>query len=127
MYIKINKRFSSGRGYYNRGRGYYNLQFSVIESYREGGKVKHRTLSYLATISEGDFENVSRLESFWGNCEKKLENFSESDRTHLTARLEAIVPRPTEEMRQENERVRRETMAFFSRLPGFNPSRSTLM
>jgi hypothetical protein len=120
MYIKINKRA-------NRNHGCNILQFSVIESYRDGGKVKHRTLAYLATISENNFQQVSPLESFWKNSEKKLENFSEADRTHLTARLEAVVPRPTEEMRQENERVRREAMAFFSRLPGFNPSSSALM
>ncbi len=119
MYIKINKRRSSA--YINRKNVCINLQFSVIESYREGGKVKHRTLSYLATISEGDFKDVQRLESFWKNCEKKLENFSEADRTHLTVRVETIVPRPTEEMRQENERRWREARAFFSQLPGFKP------
>ncbi len=118
MYIKINRRFGGGRGY-------NNLQFSVIESYREDGKVKHRTLLYLATISEGNFKDVHRLESFWKNSEKKLEDFSEADRTRLTARLEAIVPRPTEEMRQEEERLWREGRAFASQLPGFIASPRT--
>ncbi len=114
MYIKINKRF-------NGESGCNNLQFSVIESYREGGKVKHRTLAYLASISENAFKYPHPLEIFWKNSEKKLENFSEADRTHLTARLETIVPRPTEEMRQESERRWREARAFASRLPGFKP------
>ncbi len=48
MYIKINKRFDK-------------LQFSVIESYRDGEKVKHRTLVYLASIPKGDLKNVHRL------------------------------------------------------------------
>ncbi len=101
MYIKINKRFDK-------------LQFSVIESYRADGKVKHRTLSYLATISEGDFKNVHRLERFWKNCDEKLESFSEDDRTHLTARLEAIVPRPTEEIAEQARKEELERMKEFA-------------
>jgi hypothetical protein len=107
MYIKINKRLSSATGIWNRRVGDTNLQFSVIESYREGGKVKHRTLSYLATIPDTELRNVSRLESFWKNCDEKLSAFPAADRTRLAARVETIVPRPSEEMA---EQVRKELL-----------------
>jgi hypothetical protein len=111
MYIKINKRFNK-------------LQFSVIESFRDGGKVKHRTLVYLATIPEHALKSVNRLESFWKDCERKLESFTEADRAKLVARLETIVPRPSEEMREEAERRYEELTAKLSQLRGFDPLRS---
>jgi hypothetical protein len=94
MYIKINKRF-------NKRWGCNNLQFSVIESFRDGGKVKHRTLAYLATIPEIAVKYVYWLEDFWKDSDRKLESFTEADRAKLVARLETIVPRPSEEMYKE--------------------------
>ncbi len=116
MYIKINKKF-------NKQWGCNNLQFSVIESFRDGGKVKHRTLAHLATISENDLKSVYRLESFWKNSERKLESFTEADRAKLVARLETIVPRPSEEMHKEAERRMEEATAFAMGLRGYKASR----
>jgi hypothetical protein len=100
MYIKINKRL-------NKKWGYNNLQFSVIESFRDSGKVKHRTLAYLAAISEYELKDVIRLESFWKGCEWKLKSFTEADRKQLVARLETIVPHPSEEMYKKEMEERR--------------------
>ncbi len=115
MYIKINKRF-------NKNWGCNNLQFSVIESFRASGKVKHRTLAHLATISENALKSVYRLESFWKNSERKLESFTEADREKLVARLETIVPRPSEEMREEAERRMAELTANISQSRGYKPN-----
>ncbi len=116
MYIKINKRF-------NKKWGCNNLQFSIIESFRENGKVKHRTLAYLATISENAFKYALRLESFWKDSDRKLESFSESDRAQLVARIETIVPRPSEEMYKEAKQRMEEATAFASGLRGYKASR----
>ncbi len=112
MYIKINKRF-------NKNWGCNNLQFSVIESFRDSGKVKHRTLAYLATIPENAVKSVDRLESFWKDSERKLESFTEADRAQLVSRLETIVPRPSEEMHKEAKLRMEEATAFASGLRGF--------
>ncbi len=116
MYIKVNKRF-------NKKRGCNNLQFSVIESFRESGKVKHRTLAYLATIPENAFKYVYWLKDFWKDSERKLESFTEAERAQLVSRLETIVPRPSEEMYKEAKQQMEETTAFFSGLRGYKGSR----
>jgi hypothetical protein len=124
MYIKINKRLSSATGFWNRRVGDTNLQFSVIESYREGGKVKHRTLAYLATIPDTELKNVSRLESFWENCDEKLSAFPAADRTRLAARVETLVPRPSEEMTEQvrkEELERMKDFAAYMRQRGLDP------
>ncbi len=115
MYLKINKKL-------NKKYSYNRLQFSVIESFRDGGKVKHRTLAYLATIDDNELKYVPRLESFWKDSDRKLESFSEADRTKLVARLETIVPRPSEEMHKEAKRRMEEARAFASGLPGYKGS-----
>jgi hypothetical protein len=114
MYIKINKRFS-------KTGGCKIFQFSVIESYRDSGKVKQRTLVYLAAISENAFKYVRRLESFWENSERKLKSFSETDRAQLVARLETIVPRPSEEMYAEGRRQMEALTATINRLKASKP------
>jgi hypothetical protein len=107
MYIKINKRRSSATGIWNSRVGDTYLQFSVIESYRADGKVKHRTLVYLATIPDSQLRNVRWLGSFWKDCDEKLSVFPEADRTRLADRVETIVPRPSEELA---EQVRKEEL-----------------
>lgn len=117
MYIKINKKF-------DKRRDCNQLQLSVIESFRDGGKVKHRTLVYLATISENYLNHPYRLGDFWKDSERKLEVFAEADRTKLVTRLETIVPRPSEEMLEEAERRYEAIKAKVSQLKGFDPLRS---
>jgi hypothetical protein len=109
MYIKTNKRRS-------KNWGCINLQFAVIESFRSGGKVKHRNLAHIGTICECALKHPERLDSFWEKSERKLEMFSESDRAGLSARLETIVPRPTDEMREEHSRQMAKSLAEASRL-----------
>ncbi len=111
MYIKTNRRF-----YENLGC--INLQFSVIESFRSGGKVKHRTLMHIGTISENSLNYIYPLDGFWKKSDRKLEKFAESDRAKLSARLETIVPRPTKEMREEASRRFAEYLAEDRRLRG---------
>ncbi len=94
MYIKVNKRFSPLRRC-------DKLQFSVIESYRENGKVKHRTLAYLTSIMEDVLKRSGWICRFWEACADKLEKFPEVERKRLFARLETFVPRPTEAMYEE--------------------------
>ncbi len=104
MYIKINKPL----GKYGR-----TLQFSVIESFRDGGKVRHRTLFYLASIKENALYHFYKLGDFWKDCDMKLENLPEAERTRLAARIETIVPRPTEEIRErENQRLLQQRKDF---------------
>ncbi len=98
MYIKVNKRFSSLRGC-------DKLQFSVIESYRENGKVKHRTLAYLTSIMEDALKKSLWICRFWEACADKLEKFPEVERKRLFARLETFVHRPNEAMYEEAEAV----------------------
>jgi len=116
MYIKVNKRL-------NKKWGYNNLQFSVIESFRDSGKVKHRTLAYLATISDNDLKSVYRLEDFWKDSDRKLESFTEAERAQLVSRLETIVPRPSEEMYKEVKQRMEQATAFASGLRGYKGSR----
>ncbi len=111
MYIKKNKRF-------NEKWGYANLQFSVIESFRSGGKVKHRTLAHIGTICEDALNHPYWLDRFWEKSERKLEMFAEADRLKLVARLETIAPRPTKEMREEHSRRVAESLAEDRRLRG---------
>ncbi len=97
MYIKVNKRFSTLRGC-------DILQFSVIESFRENGKVKHRTLLFLSSLPSECFgywrRNTVRVMKFWDICDEKLERFPENDRLRLAARIETVVPRLNEEDEQ---------------------------
>jgi hypothetical protein len=78
-------------------RGCERLQFSVIESYRENGKVKHRTLAYLASLPEDCIKFSWRVVRFWDTCDEKLERFPKNERLRLIARIEAEIPRPDEE------------------------------
>jgi hypothetical protein len=94
MYIKVNKRFS-------RLSRCNKLQFSVIASYRQDGKVKHRTVAYLTSIRENSLKNSSWICHFWGACADKLEKFPEVERKRLFARLETFVTRPTEATYEE--------------------------
>jgi hypothetical protein len=115
MYIKINKRI---------GRYHDSLQFSVIESFRDGKKVRHRTLAYLAAIHKDALKKVRRLESFWKNCDEKLSAFPEADRTRLAARVETIVPRPSEEIAEQARKEELERMkdfAAYMRQRGLDP------
>jgi hypothetical protein len=114
MYIKVNKRFSPLRRC-------DKLQFSVIESYRENGKVKHRTLVYLTSIFEDVLKNSSWICHFWKACADKLEKFPEVERKRLFARLETFVPRPSEEMREGAKRRMDELTAEISQLMGYIP------
>jgi hypothetical protein len=111
MYIKINKRL-------NKKWGYNNLQFSVIESFRDAGKVKHRSLAHIGTIPESRLNHPYWLGIFWEKSERKLEVFAEADRLKLAARLETIAPRPTKEMREEHSRWVAESLAEDRRLRG---------
>jgi hypothetical protein len=73
----------------------------VIESYRENGKVKHRTLAYLTSIMEDSLKKSTCR--FWESCADKLEKFPEVERKRLFARLETFVPRPTEAMYEKSD------------------------
>jgi hypothetical protein len=93
MYIKVNKRFSMLRGC-------HIFQFSVIESFRENGKVKHRTLAYLSSLPSELFNFPLGVMKFWDTCDEKLERFPENDRLRLAARIETVIPRLSEEDEQ---------------------------
>ncbi len=98
MYIKVNKRYSD----IVRGQ---RLQFSVIESYRENGKVKHRTLAYLTSIPEKSLDSPQWCKDFLTECETKLKNLPEADRLKLMARLKTYASRAGEAV-EENFRDR---------------------
>jgi hypothetical protein len=102
MYIKVNKRFSTLRGC-------DILQFSVIESFRENGKVKHRTLLFLSSLPSECFgywrRNTVRVMKFWDTCDAKLERFPESERLRLAARIETVIPRLSEEDEQKARKL----------------------
>jgi hypothetical protein len=119
MYVKITKRPSSVRHWFDKYNGwkcdYNKLQFMVVESFRDSGKVRHKVLAYLTTIPENYLEYKGALDKFWATCDQKLESFAEADRTKLTAKLETIIPRPTAELRQEEERLDSEATARWKR------------
>jgi hypothetical protein len=109
MYIKTNKRF--GKRY-----GCRIFQFSVIESYRENGKVRHRTLCFLDWMPERFLRAKNWVDAFWKVCERKLGQFPEEDQKRLIARLETLVPRSDEAMRIEQEERNREMRIIESKL-----------
>ncbi len=109
MYIKTNRRF--GKRYNCR-----ILQFSVIESYRENGRVRQRTLCFLDWMPERFLGAKAWVDAFWEVCEQKLSQFSKQDRERLVARLEMLVPRSDEAMRIEQEERSREMRAIDSKL-----------
>ncbi len=86
-------------------RGCYIFQFSVIESFREDGKVKHRTLAYLSSLPSECFKYPSSVMRFWDICDEKLERFPEDSRLRLAARIEAVIPRPSEQDEQEARKL----------------------
>jgi hypothetical protein len=98
MYIKVNKRFSMLRGC-------HIFQFSVIESFRENGKVRHRTLAYLSSLQSELFKYPMGVMRFWDICDEKLERFPESERLRLAARIETVIPRLNEEDEQGARRL----------------------
>jgi hypothetical protein len=81
-------------------RGCDIFQFTVIESYRADGKVKHRTLLYLSSLPTECFKYSWRVLEFWDICDEKLERFPENDRLRLAARIETVIPRLSEEDEQ---------------------------
>jgi hypothetical protein len=98
MYIKVNKRFSMLRGC-------HIFQFSVIESFRENGKVKHRTLLYLSSLPSECFNYPLGAMRFWDICDEKLERFPVNDRLRLAARIETVIPRLSEQDEQETREL----------------------
>jgi hypothetical protein len=89
MFIKVNKRYSFK---ISQDR----LQFSVIESYRENGKVKHRTLAYLTSIPEKSLDCPQWCKDFLEDCETKLKNFPDADKLKLMTRLKTYASRADE-------------------------------
>jgi hypothetical protein len=106
MYIKVNKRYSE------KVRG-QRLQFSVIESYRENGKVKHRTLAYLTSIPEKSLVSPQWCKDFLTECETKLKNFPDADKLKLMTRLKTYASR-ADEAGEENflDRIARRTLRW---------------
>jgi hypothetical protein len=98
MYIKVNRRFSMLRHC-------HIFQFSVIESFRENGKVKHRTLLYLSSLPSECFNYSLGVMKFWDICDEKLERFPESERLRLAARIKTVIPRLNEEDEQGARRL----------------------
>lgn len=72
------------------------LQFSVIESYRDNGKVKHRTLFYLTSIPEKFLDSPQWAKDFLTESEHKLKALPDSDKLPLMTRLKTYVPRADE-------------------------------
>ena len=89
MYIKIRKQ-------YNHRSGERTLQFSVIESYGENGKVKQRTLVYLTSIPEKSLNSPQMCKDFLIRCETKLKNFSDADKLKLMTSLKTYASRADE-------------------------------
>jgi hypothetical protein len=81
------------------------FQFSVIESFRENGKVKQRTLLYLSSLPSECFNYPLGVMRFWDICDEKLERFPESERLRLAARIETVIPRLNEEDEQGARRL----------------------
>ncbi len=81
------------------------FQFSVIESFRENGKVKHRTLAYLSSLPSELFKYPMGVMRFWDICDEKLERFPESERLRLAARIETVIPRLSEQDEQGARRL----------------------
>ncbi len=72
------------------------FQFSVVESYRDNGKVKHRTLLYLTSIPEIFLDSPQWAKDFLGMSEYKLKNLPDTDKASLMAKLRTYVSRADE-------------------------------
>ncbi len=94
MYIKVNKRYS-------KKFKCQMFQFSVIESYRDNGKVKHRTLAYLTSIPERFLDSPQWARDVLIHSEYKLKSFPDSDRLPLMTRLKTYVPRADEAVEED--------------------------
>ncbi len=94
MFIKVNKRFS-------KKFKCQMFQFSVIESYRDNGKVKHRTLLYLTSIPERFLDSPQWAKDVLTASENKLKALSDSDRLRLMTRLETYVSRANEAVEED--------------------------
>ncbi len=68
----------------------------MIESYRENGKVKHRTLAYLTSIPEKSLDSPQWCKDFLTECETKLKNLPEADKLKLMTRLKTYASRAGE-------------------------------
>ncbi len=68
----------------------------MIESYRENGKVRHRNLCYLTSIPEKSLISPQWCKDFLTECETKLKNFADADKSKLMTRLETYASRADE-------------------------------
>jgi hypothetical protein len=95
MYIKVNKRLNKK---FKREKQETEVisqtfQFSVIEGYRENGKVKHRTLMYLGSIRQSFLWSPALTEHFLKDCKNKLESLPDADKLQLMTSIETCVLR----------------------------------
>lgn len=77
----------------------FALEFEIIESYRNEHNKPRQRATYLATIREGQLDNVSDCEKFWNKVDDKLKALALSphETEKLCQDIEAQVARPNAE------------------------------
>jgi hypothetical protein len=82
----------------------------IVENVRVNGKPKQQHVAYLATICESELVHMGARIRFWDKVTKRLDGLSNrilaDDRAKIEAAIEAQLPRPTPEERQQNARER---------------------
>jgi hypothetical protein len=70
----------------------------LVESVRTEAGPRHKHICYLGTVREGKEQYVGHQIGFWRSVDRNLDRagISEADRARIFAKLEAVVPRPTE-------------------------------
>jgi hypothetical protein len=74
MFIRETKRKSNA-----------SVQYSVVENYRENGKVKQRIIVYIGSLPVGASEAWTK--PFWKKANARLEDLPDAEKVKLKAKL----------------------------------------
>jgi len=97
MYVRWKRRaLKNGRRYHPDP---HLLSAYLVESRRVDGKPRQRILAYLGSINERFLDATWQQRNFWLTASQKLEalDLSKEERAAIDARLQAVVPRLTQD------------------------------
>lgn len=100
MFVRVKKQ-AEGRGRHGNARMRYN--FSLVESYREEGKVRQRTVAYLGTFltsRQADYSTEiapARAIHAWVGLYKRVAEVGRTDFGSVIEKAQGIIPIPPAE------------------------------
>ena len=97
MFIRWNRRKRTKAGWRKKEGDY--LSAVLVESCRIDGKPRQKSIKHLGSIGEERLNNVYDRRLFWEKAEKSMDSLplSPDIKLKLTASLERVVSKPTEE------------------------------